>query len=254
MATVLSIGLHVLAVVIVAWLAKEKVIDKPPVEVDVTFFSAPPPPPPPPPPASTTTKKKKTKKKKKIEKPPDPTPQELVQPEEIPEEIPEVEEIEAEEDEEVADAGVVGGVEGGVAGGVVGGVIGGKEDGVLGGDPLSLGEAFRQGRCRSVGQPRYPDMAKQMQIEGTVLLRGWLGENGKVLKHKDPACTQWANADKVTRRKYHHPNLCIWADSGPEALVYDTLMHYAPLRCQPNMSQGKPVKTPIRFPVIYRLK
>ncbi len=256
MATILSIGLHALAVVIVVMIGRKTVVAEALPEVEVTFFSAPPPPPPPPPPASSTTKKKKKKKKPKVEKQPDPTPQELVQPTEIPEEIPEVEEPDVEEtdDEEVADAGVVGGVEGGVAGGVVGGVVGGVEGGVVGGDINSVGKEAAEGRCKNLGKPRYPDMAREMQIEGRVELRVVIDETGKVMKAKDERCTWYADADRSARRKSWHPRLCIEALEGPEALVFDTLMHYAGMRCQPWVDQGQQIPFQFKPTVNYSLQ
>ncbi len=253
MATVLSVALHALAVLAVMMLARKTVVAEAPTEVDITFFSAPPPPPPPPPPASTTTKKKK---KKKIEKVPELVPQELVQPTEIPEEIPEEEEPEeeeAEEDEEVADAGVVGGVEGGVAGGVVGGVVGGVKGGVIGGSLDWTGARNTKGVCRPVGMPRYPEMAKNMGLEGNVLIKIAIDEKGKIMKAKDERCDLYANADRKTRRKAWHPRLCMVATSGPEELYFDTLMHYAALRCAPWMDQGKPVPMTYKLNVNYTL-
>jgi periplasmic protein TonB len=257
MATVLSVAVHALAVLIILMLARKTVVAEAPVEVDITFFSAPPPPPPPPPPASTTTKKKKKKKKKKIEKKPDPIPTELVQPTEIPEEIPEEEEPDAEEDEEddeeLADAGVVGGVEGGVKGGVVGGVVGGVKGGVLGGSLDWNGGQNSKGRCRDIGMPRYPEMAKNMGIEGNVLIRVAIDEKGKVMKAKDERCSLYAKADRATRRKSWHPRLCMHAVSGPEELYFDTLMHYAALRCSAWMDQGKAIPMLYKLNVNYKL-
>jgi protein TonB len=250
MATILSIALHGVAVLIVLALGQKTVDAVAPAEVDVTFFSAPPPPPPPPPPPASTTSetKKKKKKKPKVEKEPDPIPQELVQPTEIPEEIPEIEEPEdAEESDEVADAGVVGGVEGGVAGGVVGGVAGGVKGGVVGGSLNWNSDMNSAGRCRDIGMPRYPEMAKSMNITGMVKLKIAVDETGKVMKAKDDRCDMYQTADRQERRTSWHPRLCMRAVSGPEELYFDTLMHYAALKCAPWVDQGKPI------PMVYNL-
>ncbi|HCP47732.1 MAG TPA: hypothetical protein DIU15_16950 [Deltaproteobacteria bacterium] len=229
-AALLSILLHAAIAVGIVYFGAKKVIEKPPENVEITFFSTAPPPPPPPPPAAT--KKKKKKKKKKKEKKPEIKPEELVQPQEIPEEIPEEEEPEEEPEEEVED-GVVGGVEGGVAGGKLGGELGGVEGGVVGGDIASLGVGQSRGLCTRKPNIRYPEQAKQMGIEGIVKVRILVGIDGKIAKKKDEFCKGWHEADGKTRRTRWHPQLCIEAVSGPEILYYETLIAWGTAKFRP---------------------
>jgi protein TonB len=108
-----SIGAHVLVVLVMLVRSFWHVEELTPPTVSVTFMSAPPPPPPPPPPPKKSGSKKKPKVIKEIVQP---KPEQIVQPKEEPE---------PEEEEEEEEGAVEGGVEGGVAGGVVGGVVGG---------------------------------------------------------------------------------------------------------------------------------
>ena len=228
MAGFISLVLHALvAVLAFVFLFSAKEVIKPPVEVEVTFYSAPPPPPPPPAASTPKQKKKKKKKKPKVE------PQELVQPEEIPEEIPEedVEETE-EEPEEVVDGGVPGGQEGGVKGGKIGGQIGGQEGG-KGTDIHAFGLGESEGRAMSHPRIIYPEEAKNMEIEGTVQLRILVDVNGKVVKAKDAACEGWLKADAKTRRRRWHPMKCIEAVAGPEVLYYETIQAWSGIKWKP---------------------
>jgi TonB family protein len=92
-------------------------------------------------------------------------------------------------------AGVAGGVEGGVAGGVEGGVQGGVEGGVVGGVVGSKQEEAVQGVVRAGGgikapkrvkfiSPVYPEIARQAQVEGTVILEATTDEKGNVVSVK----------------------------------------------------------------------
>ncbi len=231
-AALISLLLHgAVAGVFLFILLSAKEVIKPPVEVEVTFYSAPPPPPPPP--AAPTPKKKKKKKKKKK---PKIEPEELVQPEEIPEEIPEETEEEVEEEpDEVVDGGVPGGQEGGVKGGKVGGELGGK----VGSEGTGIGEfGIGESVGRAMSKPRitYPEEAKMMEIEGTVQLRILVDINGKVVKSKDAQCEGWHKADKQTRRKRWHNLKCIEAVSGPEALYYETIQAWSGIKWKPYKS------------------
>ncbi|MCP4868310.1 MAG: energy transducer TonB [Proteobacteria bacterium] len=229
MAGFISLLLHVLVGVLAfVFLFSAKDVIKPPVEVEVTFYSAPPPPPPPPAPSTPKKKKKKKKKKKpKIE------PQELVQPEEIPEEIPE-EDVEETGDgpEEVVGGGVPGGVQGGVEGGKVGGQIGGVKGGT-GTDIAAFGLGESVGRAMSKPRIAYPEEAKMMELEGTVQLRILVDVNGKVVKAKDAACEGWHKVDTKTRRRRWHGMKCIEAVSGPEALYYETIQAWSGIKWMP---------------------
>jgi len=115
---VLSVALHVVALVagVVHSIWQVEEMPMPSLEVTLTAAVAPPPPPPPPP-----ARKKATERRPKTR--PQPRPNEIVTPTEVPKDAPKP----AEDDSNDADeaAGQVGGVEGGVEGGVVGGVLGG---------------------------------------------------------------------------------------------------------------------------------
>lgn len=113
---VLSVALHVVALVagVVHSIWQVEEMPMPSLEVTLTAAVAPPPPPPPPPARKKSERRPKTR--------PQPKSQEIVTPTEVSKDIPKPVEDDAEEDEA---AGQVGGVEGGVQGGVVGGVVGG---------------------------------------------------------------------------------------------------------------------------------
>ena len=96
-------------------------------------------------------------------------------------------------------------------------------------------------------------MAKQMQVEGLVRLRVVIDETGKVMKANDDRCAWYGKADRKEKRQQWHPRLCIQALEGPEALVFDTLMHYAGMRCQPWIDQGKPVPFQFKPDINFRL-
>ena len=88
--------------------------------------------------------------------------------------------------------GVVGGIYGGVEGGVQGGVTGGVEGGVAGGVSGQDLKAFEKGAVRAVGKieppkllkevaPVYPEIARQAQVEGTVILEIKADEQGHIV-------------------------------------------------------------------------
>jgi TonB family protein len=88
---------------------------------------------------------------------------------------------------------VVGGVEGGVKGGVEGGVEGGVKGGVVGGVTGAQElKKFERDAVRAVGDiqppslikevpPRYPEVARQARVEGTVILEAKTDEQGNVV-------------------------------------------------------------------------
>jgi len=88
--------------------------------------------------------------------------------------------------------GVVGGIYGGVEGGVQGGGTGGVEGGVAGGVSGQDLKAFEKGAVRAVGKieppkllkevaPVYPEIARQAQVEGTVILEIKADEQGHIV-------------------------------------------------------------------------
>jgi protein TonB len=112
-----SLGLHVVAVVVLGIYSIIHVEEITPPALSLTFFSAPPPPPPPPPPAAHKKVESHPHVERKMVQPTNVQP--IVQPKQ-------------EEKEEESDDGEEGGVEGGVAGGVKGGVVGGVVGGTVG--------------------------------------------------------------------------------------------------------------------------
>jgi TonB family protein len=109
-----------------------------------------------------------------------------------------------------------GGVVGGVMGGVVGGVAGGVEGGVVGGVEGSKREESAKGVVRAVGgikppklvtcvNPVYPEIARQAQVEGTVILEATTDEKGNVesvkILRSIPVLDQ-AAVDAVRQWKY----------------------------------------------------
>lgn len=213
---IVSFVLHgVVALVLIAWGAREIIVEDEEI-TELVFMSAPPPPPPPPPPGGSSKPKKP-----KVEKPPE-TPQEIVQPVEVPDEIPEEQPVESEAPP--IEGGQEGGVEGGVVGGQVGGVVGGQIGGVLGGEIGSLGSGETVGQIKWKAQPRYPDMARESGLQGDVDVKILVDIDGKVAKAKSEHCKEWAAASKEDRRKRWHPSLCIYAVSGPDELYYESIM------------------------------
>jgi TonB family protein len=88
-------------------------------------------------------------------------------------------------------AGVTGGVEGGVEGGVAGGVEGGVVGGIVGGVISPERREFEKGAVRAVGdikpptliksvEPVYPEIARQAQVEGSVIVEARTDEKGNV--------------------------------------------------------------------------
>ncbi len=155
----------------------------------MTFLVAPPPPPPPPPPPAELIIKKIIPREFDAGK--------LVQPTAIPDEIA----IIKEEDmppPSATIAGVVGGVPGGSIGGSLGGVIGG----IISNQPLvapppppppvkkkkatpkriRVGGSVQKARLAKRVSPRYPPLARQARIQGTVKLTAIISKDGSIQK------------------------------------------------------------------------
>jgi protein TonB len=114
---VVSVALHVAALVAGLVHSLWQVDEMPMPSLQVMLADAPPPPPPPPPPAARKAHESKPKTR-----PVEPKPQELVVPKDTPKEQPKPEPQEAADG---ADDNQPGGMQGGVVGGVQGGVVGG---------------------------------------------------------------------------------------------------------------------------------
>jgi TonB family protein len=113
-------------------------------------------------------------------------------------------------------SGVSGGVEGGVKGGVAGGVGGGVVGGVPGGAQSKEQQEFEKGAVKAVGdikpprlikavEPVYPEIARQAQVEGVVIVEARTDEKGNVedarLLRSIPLLEQ-AAIDAVKQWKY----------------------------------------------------
>ena len=155
----------------------------------MTFLVSPPPPPPPPPPPADLIVQKIIPREFDAGK--------LLQPTQIPDEIA----IIKEEDmppPASSIAGVVGGVPGGSIGGSLGGVIGG----IISNQPLvapppppppvkkkkatpkriRVGGSVQKARLAKRVSPRYPPLARQARIQGTVKLTAIISKDGTIQK------------------------------------------------------------------------
>lgn len=180
-------------------------------QFESTFLVAPPPPPPPPPaPAAIAAKAPPTRRVFEHAG-------KLLAPTAIPRNVAEIKEAPLPGDADGAD-GILGGVPGGVAGGTMGGVIGG----VIGGvntriaappvpkdiksrAPVRLGGRVRAPRQIQRVEPKYPVLARQTHISGTVIIEAVLDESGNVVEMKvvsgHPLLLQ-AALDAVRQWKY----------------------------------------------------
>lgn len=179
-------------------------------QFESTFLVAPPPPPPPPPaPAVVTAKVAPSRRVFEHAG-------KLLAPTTIPRNVAEIKEAPLPGDVEGAD-GMLGGVPGGVPGGTMGGVIGG----VIGGSgrvaappapresksraPVHLGGRVRAPRQIQRVEPKYPSLARQTHVSGTVIIEAVLDESGNVVEMKvvsgHPLLLQ-AALDAVRQWKY----------------------------------------------------
>jgi periplasmic protein TonB len=170
-----------------------------------TFLVAPPPPPPPPPAAAPAVKVAPPHKVFEQSG-------KLVAPTVIPKQIQMLKE------EPISDltGGVAGGVPGGVAGGSMGGVLGGVIGGVntiapiapkVAGPkaPVRVGGRVREPRLISRVDPRYPPLAIQTHMQGSVIVDAIIDEHGNVIEAKvvsGPPLLIQAAMDAVRQWKY----------------------------------------------------
>ena len=153
----------------------------------MTFLVAPPPPPPPPPPPAAAVIQKVIPREFDTGK--------LVQPTEIPDEIAIIKE------EDMPPAATIAGVVGGVPGGTIGGSLGGVIGGIISNQPLvappppppvkkkkaipkriRVGGSVQKARLAKRVSPRYPPLARQARIQGTVKLTAIIARDGSVEK------------------------------------------------------------------------
>ena len=169
--TVISVGIQVLAIVIMI-LVPLIYTEALPTQLITTFLVAPPPPPPPPPPAAVV---KITKIETELDN------GQLKTPTKIPQKIKMVK----EEETPPPSAGVMGGVEGGVPGGSLSGVLGGiigstaNIPKVAAPQRIRVSQGVIEGSCRQV-QPLYPPIAKTARIQGSVVLHAVIGKSGNI--------------------------------------------------------------------------
>ena len=179
-------------------------------QFESTFLVAPPPPPPPPPaPAVVTAKAAPSRRVFEHAG-------KLLAPTAIPRNVAEIKEAPLPSDADGAD-GILGGVPGGVPGGTMGGVLGG----VIGGSgrvaappapkeskphaPVHIGGRVRAPRQIQRVEPKYPSLARQTHLSGTVIIEAVLDESGNVVEMKvvsgHPLLLQ-AALDAVRQWKY----------------------------------------------------
>ena len=180
-------------------------------QLQSTFLTAPPPPPPPPPaPAAVIVRAESPRRVFE-------SGGKLIAPTVIPKNIMQLKEAPLP-DVDIG-AGVAGGVPGGVPGGSMGGVIGGVIGGVKTAIPLAplapretrptapvrVGGRVREPKLLHRIEPVYPALAKQVHIQGTVVIDAILDEQGNVTEMKvvsGPPLLIQAAIDAVRQWKY----------------------------------------------------
>ncbi len=172
-----------------------------------TFLVAPPPPPPPPPAAAPLIKAAPVRRVFENSG-------KLVAPTVVPKEIAMLKEA------PIPDVEGVGGVAGGVPGGVAGGSMGGVLGGVIGGTsisapiapkekgpraPVRVGGRVKQPTLITRVDPRYPPLAIQTHMQGTVVVDAIIDEHGDVVEVKvvsGPPLLMQSALDAVRQWKY----------------------------------------------------
>jgi periplasmic protein TonB len=169
---VASLLLHatVIGGLVVAPLLRASALPDPANAVN-TFFVvptlAPPPAPPPPPAASRAVVVPRAKAD---------APRGFTAPVEIPDTIETASDLDTG-----IQGGEVGGVAGGVAGGVVGGVVGGILDAAPITKPVRVGGEIREPRKLVNVKPVYPEVARQVRVQGIVLIDCLIDPHGNVV-------------------------------------------------------------------------
>jgi protein TonB len=119
--------------------------------------------------------------------------QELTQPLKVPQKIAQVNETPTPE-QSAASPPVIGGVPGGVAGGQMGGVIGGVLNGAGTAIPkvaepkhVRVSQGVSEGLLVHKVTPRYPALAKQARVQGSVVPKAEIGKDGRIEKFESCA-------------------------------------------------------------------
>jgi protein TonB len=149
-----------------------------PKQAMMSWLVAPPPPPPPPPPPRAAPVKRIIRRVTQMQQ------GKLRAPTKIPKKVAIIE----EEATPAGAFGVVGGVPGGVPGGQMGGVLGGVLGGVSG--PVAppppppkrirVSQGVQEAKMIRRVQPRFPPIAKQARIQGTVQLEAIIAKDGTI--------------------------------------------------------------------------
>lgn len=180
-------------------------------QLQSTFLIAPPPPPPPPP-APAAAIVKATPPRRVFE-----SGGKLIAPTVIPKTIMQLKEAPLPDVD--AGAGVAGGVPGGVPGGSMGGVIGGVIGGVKTAIPLAplapheakptapvrIGGRVKEPKLIHRVQPTYPALARQVHLQGVVVIDAIIDEQGNITEMKvvsGPPLLIQAAIDAVRQWKY----------------------------------------------------
>jgi periplasmic protein TonB len=197
-----------------------------------TFLIAPPPPPPPPP-APAVVQVKVAPVHRVFE-----NAGKLIAPTRVPKNIADIKEAPLPPDFE--GGGTVGGVPGGVAGGSMSGVIGG----VIGGvhttiaaplapkssgpkAPVRVGGRVREPKLIMRVDPIYPALARQVHVQGVVIIDAILDEQGSVVEAK--------------------------IVSGPPLLIQSALDAVKKWKYQPTYLNDQPVPVQLNVTVTFRL-
>ena len=194
-----------------------------------TFLVAPPPPPPPPPAAAPLVKVAPVHRVFENSG-------KLVAPTAVPKQIAMLKE------EPIPDVEGTGGVAGGVPGGVAGGSMGGVLGGVIGGGmapapiapkekgpraPVRVGGRVKEPRLITRVDPRYPPLAIQTHLQGTVIVDAIIDEHGDVVEVK--------------------------VVSGPPLLIQSALDAVRHWKYEPTYLNDQPVPVQLNVTVSFRL-